>query len=473
MVTPAPWWAARPLLRARRGLRTAARFLALLAAKARRDGVILYSAALGFVTVCSLIPLLAAFSFIGRRFFSQYEEKVVSALAHILPYSEQTILVRIREFVQQAETLPGFGLIGFALVSLAAFGAIEEILNRIWDVDASRPFRVRLLSFTLVLFWGPLVMGACFSVLLLLAQRDDLEVLLDEAWLLRFLPFIAVAGGLSMLYWLVPYTVVRFRHALAGGVSAALLFELLRWGFGLYVDALAAGANVIYGGFALALFFMLSVEAAWVIALLGGEIAYVAQHYRALDRARRAAEPPREAWTALVALAVIAERFRRGEPVTAVADLADRLVLPPSEIRRSLVPLAAARVVFHPGDNTEQLALATDPHAVAVADVLELFETERRKLLEPLPAALGAPLEALRQRIRVARDGSLGRITVAELTAPEAAGDWAAGGTDSGGGSWGAPPAPAAAAGHQEAPRALEPAGRPEPGGGRRGGDAP
>ncbi|MES1244435.1 MAG: YhjD/YihY/BrkB family envelope integrity protein, partial [Acidobacteriota bacterium] len=212
-----------------------ARYVSLTLHQAHEDSVLLFASALAFVTVVSLVPLLTAFSFIGARVFHQYPQRTLEVFVQILPYSEETIVEKMGEFLDQAETLHGFGLAVFLTTALLGFATVEEAINRIWNVSRTRPFRVRLLSFLLLLFWGPVLIGVTFSSLIALRQSPALRRLFEESFLLNLLPMAAAIVGLTTLYWLVPYTPVRLRNALTGGLLAAILLEMLRVGFGTYI----------------------------------------------------------------------------------------------------------------------------------------------------------------------------------------------------------------------------------------------
>jgi len=55
--------------------RLLARFFGLTLRQAHEDGIFLTASALAFVTILSLIPLLAAFSFVGARVFNRYQQR--------------------------------------------------------------------------------------------------------------------------------------------------------------------------------------------------------------------------------------------------------------------------------------------------------------------------------------------------------------------------------------------------------------
>ena len=394
--------------------RQLARYFALTLRQANEDSVLLTASALAFVTVLSLVPLLTAFSFIGARVFQQYPQHTLEVFVQVLPYSEETVVEKVGEFLDQAETLHGFGLAVFLTTALLAFSTVEESLNRIWNVSKRRPFRVRLLSFLLLLFWGPVLIGVTFSSLIALRQSQALRQAFAQSILLNLLPLAATIVGLTTLYWLVPYTTVRFRNALAGGLLAALLLEMLRVGFGSYVR-LFQGVNVVYGSYAFALLFMISVELTWTIILLGSEAAYTAQHFRVLSHGLHRHPPIQAAWVGLAAVALIARRLARGEPVLSLNALADRLSLPSREMEVIVHPLLSHGILRAYSDQGYFLAL--DPHRLKAEQVLHAYDHRAGRSAELAGGDLQPRLEQLIGELARTRAEHLGDLTVAELAA--------------------------------------------------------
>jgi membrane protein len=397
-----------------RRLRRAWLFLRLVAAKSREDGISQRAAALAFVTILSFIPLLAAFSFVAAQLVDRYRADVLYVLTSVLPFSEQAMVESMARFVEQAESLKEVGFLAFILVGLAAFGAIEEAINRIWQATSRRSLRVRLVSFTLLVFWGPLLIGAGYSTLLVLRQRPGLDVLFEESLLVQAIPFLISLVGLTMLYWQVPFTRVRFRAAVAGGIAAALLLELLRRGFASYVDRIEV-TQVVYGGFALAIFFMISLQLAWLAVLLGSEIAYVAQHFAALTQTRLKDPRFREPWLGLAALAALLEGLREGRPVADLDRVAARLGAAPEALRIALDPLVAAGLVVESGGEPAGFLLARDPQELTVSRAFAAYDRPVDELLAALPEPLRDNLEALLSHLRENRETTLAGRSVTQL----------------------------------------------------------
>ena len=390
------------------------RYVTVTFRQAHEDAIWLTGSALALVSLLSLIPLLAAFSFIGARVFNQYEQRSLEIFVQILPYSEKTVVDTLSELVGQAGAIHGVSVVFFFISALFLFATVEDALNRIWNASRQRPLRVRLLSFGLLLFWGPLLVGATFSSLILLRQRPEVLRVIEGSFLLTLAPFLATLTGLTVLYWLVPYAAVRFRSALIGGLLATLLLELLRQTFGLYVE-LSQSINAVYGGFAFAVLFIISLDLTWGIILLGGEAAYTAQHFRLLSKGLHRNPPVQAAWVGLAALALIARRHARGEPVLSREELADRMTLPERELGRILHPLLAQGLLRPVGEHG--YLLATDPRTLDVEKVFAAYDHRARRGVELAGGSLTERLDELIGELAACRSERLGRLTLAQLAA--------------------------------------------------------
>ncbi len=425
------------------------RFFALTVRQGYEDSIFLTASALAFVTILSLVPLLAALSFVGARVFSQYPEKSLEVFIQVLPYAEKGLTDKLREFLDQAETMHGVGLVALFGTSLLAFSTIEETFNKIWHVSRRRRYRHRLLTFLLLLFWGPLLVGVTFSSLILLRQSPAILELVRGSVLLHLTPFLATVVGLTLLYWLVPSTRVRFRNALAGGLFGAILLEVLRQSFGYYVEFFR-GVSTVYGSSAFVLLFMISIELTWTIVLLGSEAAYTAQHFALLSRGLHTHPPIAARWVGLAAVAFLAARNGAdGADASPAAptgeELASRLSLSARELERTLHPLLAKGLLLEtPGRG---FVLGRDPAALRVEEVFAAYDHRARRSVEHVGPELRERLDRWVDILTGNRADRLGALTVTELLA--CPGDAPAGGA-----------APAGTAGAAGAGTARQPAER-------------
>ena len=293
--------------------RAVGRFILLSGRKAREDELLNRSASLAFITVVSLVPLLAALSRFSAGLFADRQEQLIELLSMVLPYTEATLTAHLSDFLEQSRKLQGFGLVAFLLTALTAFSMIEKIINDIWDVSRRRTLRNRLNSFILLLCWGPLLIGAAYSTLFLLRQSPALAYMADSLPA-QWATFAVTLIGLSMLNWQVPNTEVQFRAALVGGVFSTIAIEALRRGFAFYVEQ-AQATSIVYGSFGFALFFMISIQLSWAIVLAGSELAYCLQHFRFMSRPRRETTVVEGSWIGVSAMVLIMDRFPPTSPI--------------------------------------------------------------------------------------------------------------------------------------------------------------
>jgi YihY family inner membrane protein len=76
---------------------------------------------------------------------------------------------------------------------------------------------------------------------------------------------------LTSIYLVMPVARITFRHALIGGITATVLWEITRRLLVWYYSVLSM-VNLIYGSFATAVVALLSIEVAAVILLFGAQV---------------------------------------------------------------------------------------------------------------------------------------------------------------------------------------------------------
>jgi len=252
----------------------AVRFFRRALRKAHQDRLGLVSSALAFSSVLALVPLLALISRFVARAIAQDDSRTLAVLGQLLPYSEKTLVTALDAFVAQAEALSGLAMIGFLVSSALSFLTVEGAIDDIFRVER-RKGRIlhRLFSFSLVVVWGPLAIAGTVALFLYLAQSPSFSRFARQSALAPLLPPVITLLGLTLLFWWIPNRKVRLRNALIGAAVSALALHGLQFGFRSYVRLFTAASRVVYGSFAIAFFFMLSVQIAWWLVLVGCEIA--------------------------------------------------------------------------------------------------------------------------------------------------------------------------------------------------------
>lgn len=252
-------------------------FIADLIRAQYRDQLMLRAGALAYTTLMSIVPLLTVALVTVGRVQPERAEVVVRAIATVLPFSPSKVQATLQNLAQRTAALGWVAVAISILVTFQAFYQIEEVINSIWGVPRRRRWQWRLLSFSAVLFWGPLLLTALFSGLFWLSSLPGYP---GVAPLARPLPALLIVIVLAGLYRAVPHTDVPWRAAVIGAAVAAVALTALHLGFQTYL-LFASDLNVIYGSLAIMLLFLVSLFLFWFAVLLGAEASWVVGHRRA------------------------------------------------------------------------------------------------------------------------------------------------------------------------------------------------
>jgi membrane protein len=187
---------------------------------------------------------------------------------------------------------------------------------------------------------------------------------------------VVALGG---LFYYVPNTHVRWRHALAGAVFSALGFELAKSGMAWYLGSVATYATV-YGAFASAPIFLLWLYLGWVIVLLGAVVAAYAPSLQ-MHAVRLPSTPGHRFALALSVLGQLAQARGSGQRGMALPDIAAALRTDPLQVEPVLDELIGHDWVARLDEGSSQRhVLLCDPHqtpATALIDRLLLAADER------------------------------------------------------------------------------------------------
>ena len=246
---------------------------------------------LALTSLLSLAPLMAVALAIFSAFpeFSQLTTQVQDFLfRNFVPASGVIIEQYFKDFVVQAQRLQLFGIVFLIVTALTLMATIDKAFNTIWRVKAKRRWIRIFLLYWVILTLGPLLVG--FSVGLT-SYFVSLPIISDAAeqvgaWAATFLPFALTGVALTLAYVSIPNCKVLPLHALAGGIIAALLFELAKRGFALYITVVPT-YKLVFGALATVPIFLVWVYLSWLVVLLGAEIAHGFGVYQPRNRPHR------------------------------------------------------------------------------------------------------------------------------------------------------------------------------------------
>jgi membrane protein len=308
------------LARAWPALGDAARLAVYAAGRFYRDRCPQVAASLTYTTLLSMVPLLTiAFAILAAfpAFEGIREQAQAMLFENMVPEVGDKVAETLKGFTRNAGKMTAVGVVFVAVTSILTLNTIETVFNTIWRVGQPRPIVVRVLAFWAMLTMGPLLFGASLS---LSSYLFALQHSLSLAWWGRALiqiaslaPFLLSMVGFILLFQVVPNFPVARRNAIAGGVMTAVLFELLKRGFGLYVSKFAA-YQAVYGALATVPIFMLWVYLCWMVVLFGAEVTASLPEWRAgRGFAKSISTPGRKLAVALMLLGAIHHRAREGK----------------------------------------------------------------------------------------------------------------------------------------------------------------
>jgi len=243
------------------------------------------AAALTYTTLFAVVPLMAVtFSVISAiPFFHGMGGQIQTFIfSNFVPEAGATLQGYLQEFSQQARQLTWVGIVVLAVTAFLMLVNIENAFNVIWHVRQSRRGVASFLLYWAILSLGPLLLGAGFAVSTYIASFSQLygpHSLPGATTLLGMLPLICSFAAFTLIYVTVPNTRVPLKHALAGGLFAAILFEAAKQLFRVYVG-LFPGYELIYGAFAAVPMFLLWIYLCWLIILFGAELVCSLSHFK-------------------------------------------------------------------------------------------------------------------------------------------------------------------------------------------------
>ncbi|BDH43975.1 UPF0761 membrane protein YihY [Salmonella enterica subsp. enterica serovar Choleraesuis] len=266
--------------------RHSASFLNLLWHRIDKDHMTVLAGNLAYVSLLALVPLIAVIFALFAAFpmFSDISVQLRHFIfANFIPATGDIIQRYIEQFVANSSKMTAVGACGLIVTSLLLMYSVDSALNTIWRSDRSRPKIYSFAVYWMVLTLGPLLTGASLAVssyLLSLRWASDFNGVIDE--LLRILPLVLSWLTFLLLYSIVPVNRVPIRDALIGSLVAALLFELGKKGFALYITAFPS-YQLIYGVLAVVPILFVWVYWTWCIILLGAEITVTLGEFRKLQ----------------------------------------------------------------------------------------------------------------------------------------------------------------------------------------------
>ncbi len=266
-------------------LRQPGRFALQVLRNFKTNQGLLLSGAVAYYTLLSIIPMFALI-LVGLSHFiepDQLYNTILTNLKMVIPGHAERVAHQVWGFLARRQLVGVFGILFMLFFSSMAFTVLESAMAVIFSHRVRKLRRHFLISaiipyaYIFLLGFGLLLVTLVAGALDALANTHviilgwDLSLASTSRVGLYLLGMFGMVIMLTSLYMVMPVGKISLRHALIGGITAAVLWEIIRNVLVWYYSKLSL-VNVIYGSLATAVVTLLSIEIAVIILLLGAQV---------------------------------------------------------------------------------------------------------------------------------------------------------------------------------------------------------
>ena len=257
----------------------------------KRNQGLLLSGAVAYYTLLSIVPMSVLALIVLSHFIEgeQLFHTLSTYLEMVIPGYAATLTEQVRVFLEHRKVI---GIIGFLVMlffSSIAFKVLENAMSVIF-FHRVRIKRRNLFISVIIPYVYIFLMG--LGILLVSFIAGAIETLENRqliifGWSLSLegtsgvaLYIMGIIGEVLMLtslYLVMPVVRITFRHALIGGLTATILWEITRRVLVWYYSVISM-VNLIYGSFATVVVALLSIEVIALILLLGAQVIAELEH---------------------------------------------------------------------------------------------------------------------------------------------------------------------------------------------------
>ncbi len=277
----------------------------------RANQGLLLAGAVAYNTLLSVVPMMVLMVIALSHVVDQQEllATLRRALEYMMPGQGKVMVQGLAGILAHSDVIGWVLFVMMIFFSSLAFGVLENAFSVIFlhrVKDRRRPIAFSLLlPFGYIAFIGVSFFFATLAFAQLVAIGEERIVILGQVWSLsgfsRLLLYVAGVVGeiviISSIYYFMPVGRMSLRHALIGGATAGILWEVIRHGLKWYFATISR-VEVLYGSLTTAIVVLLSLEIAAALLLLGAQV--IAEYERIEDARPDAA--PKEMRTEAVAV---------------------------------------------------------------------------------------------------------------------------------------------------------------------------
>ena len=233
------------------------------------------AASLAFTTTLALVPMLTVASILIGYLPSVIRIKYAFQgwlLDTYMPGGlNEQVFNYLDQFSAKARGLTLLGILGLVITTIMTMVVIENAFNQIFRVTQRRPIMKKVAIYAAATILGPILLGVgtYLSGLLLSASEGWTESLsFGLSLIVTVVPVFLAIAVFTVVYKILPYVKILWADAFSGAIVAAFSFELMKFGFGLFLTN-TAFYKTVYGAFAIFPLALIWIYLTWWITMAG------------------------------------------------------------------------------------------------------------------------------------------------------------------------------------------------------------
>jgi len=233
------------------------------------------AASLAFTTTLAIVPMVTIATILIGYLPSVIQAKNAFRTWLLETYMpgglNQQVFLYLDQFSAQARGLTFVGLFALIITTIMTLAVIEGAFNQIFRVKTNRPLHKKILIYSAATFLGPILLGLgiYLSGILFSASEGWISAISVGFKLVATIaPVFLAILVYAVVYKILPYAKILWRDAFTGAFFAALAFELMKFGFAIFLSN-TAFYKTVYGAFAIFPLGLIWIYMTWWITLAG------------------------------------------------------------------------------------------------------------------------------------------------------------------------------------------------------------
>ncbi|MBU3606711.1 MULTISPECIES: YhjD/YihY/BrkB family envelope integrity protein [unclassified Polynucleobacter] len=233
------------------------------------------AASLAFTTTLALVPMLTIATILIGYLPSVIQVKNAFRSWLLDTYMpggiNQQVFIYLDQFSSKARGLTYVGLIGLVITTIMTLSVIEGAFNQIFKVEKNRPLLKKIIIYSCATFLGPVLLGLGIYLSGILFSASEgwiAAVSFGFRFTATVAPIFLAVGVYAVVYKILPYSNVLWSDAFVGALIAALSFEIMKFGYAIFLTH-TAFYKTVYGAFAIFPLGLLWIYMTWWITLAG------------------------------------------------------------------------------------------------------------------------------------------------------------------------------------------------------------